>query len=106
MLYSATAERLPTDGVHRLVQCISAHFGIIRCECTILENRITEQIGGRHWHDKACIRESLPEFLQNLIAFSGCGIDRDQIVIMEVDSIRPDFAKQTNQTDPNPNMSE
>ena len=39
------------DGVHRFLQSIRAHFRIISGKCTILENRVCEQVGGRHRDD-------------------------------------------------------
>jgi hypothetical protein len=63
---------------------------------TVLENWVAEQISGRHWNDQPCIGQSFAEVLFDEVGFSRCGIDRDQVVVVKVDTIRIDFSQQVN----------
>ena len=84
------------NGVHRLLQGIGAHFWIVGGESAILEDRVAEQVGGRHRDNETGISQRLAEILFDGFGFGGGGVDRDQVVVVEVDAVRADFAQQVN----------
>ena len=85
------------DGVQGLLQGIGAHLRVIAGEGAILEDRVAEQVGGRHGHDQPGIRQRLAEVLFDRFGFGGRGVDGDQVVVVEVDAIGADFAEQVDQ---------
>ena len=85
------------DGVHGLLQGIGAHLGVVAGEGAILEDRVAEQVGGRHRHDQAGLGQRLAEVLLDRFRFGGGGVDRDQVVVVEVDAVGADFAQQVDQ---------
>ena len=72
---------------HRLLQGVGAHAGVVRRERAVLEHRIGEQVRRRHRHGHAGGVERLPEIPDDAIALGGGGIDRDEVVVVEVDAI-------------------
>ena len=55
-------------------------------ERTVLECRIGEQVGGRHRHHDAGVGERPREITDDAIALGGRGIDRDEVVVVQVDA--------------------
>ena len=82
------------NGVHRLVQGVGAHLGVVGRERTILESRVTEQVGGRHRHDQAGVGQCLLEIGHDAVALGGRGVNGNQVVVVEVDAVRADLGQQ------------
>ena len=87
------------DGVHRLLESIRAHPGVVGCERAVFENGITKQVGGRHRDDQTGFFECNLEVPDNAIPFGGGGVDRDQIVVVEVDTVCSDLRQQVSELD-------
>ena len=87
------------DGVHRLLESIRAHPGVVGCERAVFENGITKQVGGRHRDDQTGFLEGNLEVPDNAIPFGGGGVDRDQIVVVEVDAVCSDLRQQVSELD-------
>ncbi|MDT4853291.1 hypothetical protein FQZ97_875520 [compost metagenome] len=54
---------------------------------------MAEQIGGHHWGLEARLGQGGLEVLQDQLALGGCGVERDQVVVMEGDAVSAQFAE-------------
>ena len=70
-------------------------MGIVAGEIAILVEWVAEQVGGCHRHFDTGVIQRLVELL--LDGLGRRGIDWDQVIVMEVDAVRADLAKQVNQ---------
>src|SRR5262249_42173812 len=75
------------DGAHRLLEREGADAGVIRGEGAVLEDRIGEEVSGGHRHLQVVIGERLLELSDNALAIPGRGVDRPQVVVVEVDAV-------------------
>jgi len=87
------------DRSQRLVQRIGAHLGVVGRECTVFEGGITEEIGGGHRHDQSGVDQGLLEVCNDAIALRRGGVDRHQVIVMEVDAVSARFGQQVNDLD-------
>ena len=71
---------------HRLLERVGADVGVVRRERAVLEDRIGEEIRRRHRHRHAGRFKRLPEVADDAVALGGRGVDRDQVVVVEVDA--------------------
>ena len=83
--------RAEVHGAHGLLQGVRAHFGIVGRERAVLEDRVGEQVRGRHRHDKPVVAQGLLELGDDLIALAGRGVDGNEIVVVQVDAVRAQF---------------
>ena len=70
-------------------------MGIVADENAILVKWVAEQVGGCHRYFDTGVIQCLAELL--LDDLGRRGIDRDQVIVMEVDAVRADLAKQVKQ---------
>ena len=56
-----------------------------------------EQVGGGHGDDHTGLFQSCFEIFLNRFGFGGSGIQRDQIVVVEVDTVSAYFTQQTDE---------
>ena len=77
---------------HRLLDGIRPHLGVVAGERAVFEDRVAEQVGGRHRDNQAVVLERLAEVFFDLIGFGGGSVDRDQVVVVKVDAVRAGFA--------------
>jgi hypothetical protein len=66
---------------------------VVARERPVLEYRIAEQIGRRHRHNQAVILQSLFKARNDVVALARRGIDRHEIIVMEIHPICPDFTE-------------
>ena len=69
---------------HRLLQREGAHAGVVRGERAVAKHRIEEQVDGGHRHDEAMRPAGLLELADDVVAFGGGGIDRHEVVVVQV----------------------
>ena len=69
---------------HCFLQCIKTNSRIVGCESAILKHRIVEEVGGRHRHFHPGVVQRLLKIADDSITFCRRGIDRDQIVVVQV----------------------
>ncbi len=79
------------------MQGIRADFWIVAGEGAVLEDRIAEQVGGRHGDDESRVGECLAKLLFDGLRLGRCGVDGNQVVVMEIHSIRADLPEQVNE---------
>ena len=84
--------RAQVHGAHGLLHGVGAHLRIVGGEGAVLEDGIGEEVGGRHRHLHAVVAQRLFELADDCVALGGGGIDGHQVVVMEVDAVRAEFA--------------
>src|SRR5438874_8139403 len=77
--------RAQIHGAHRLVDSICAYSRIIGGKGSIAKDRMEEERDGSHGHDDPMLFASLLEFANNSVALGRRGVNRDEIVVMEID---------------------
>ena len=78
---------------HRLLHGVGADAGVVRRERAVLEHRIGEQVGRRHRHRHAGGVERLAEVAHDAVALGGGGVDRHEVVVVEVDAPRAELGE-------------
>ena len=96
-IHLGTKLRTQVNRLHGFLDGIGAHFGIVGCERAILEDWIIKQVGCSHGNLKAGRFQCLAEILLDLVCFGRRCINRDQVVIVEVDAVRADLPQQVHQ---------
>ncbi len=86
--------RADVHRAHRLLDRVRAHGGVVRRERAVAERRIEEQADGGHRDDQTVGRTRLGELLDDAVALGGRGVDRHEIVVVEVDAPGADLAEQ------------
>jgi hypothetical protein len=61
--------------------------GSFEVNAPFLEDRIVKKIGSRHRHFHIVIIERLFEFAHNAIAFLRSRVDRNQVVVVKIDTV-------------------
>ena len=87
------------NGVHRLLQGIRPHFRVVAGERAIFESRMGEEVGGRHRDDEARVFQRFFEVFDNLLALSSRGINRHEVVVVEVDAVCADLSQKVDDFD-------
>ena len=82
------------DGIHGFLQGVSAHFRVVTGESPILENGVAEQVSGGHRHNQAGFGQRAMEGFFDRLHLSRRGVDRDQVIIVEVDTVGAHFSQQ------------
>ena len=85
--------------MHRLLQGVGTDAGVVRREGAIAEDRIGEQVRRRHRHAHAVVLEGLLEAADDAVAFGGRGVNRHQIVVVEIDAPRAEIAQPLDRND-------
>jgi len=75
------------EAVHDLLGGIGPDGRIRTGECTVLEDRVVEEVGRGHRRLDAPIGESLLQVAENLVALGGGGIERDQVIVVELEAV-------------------
>jgi hypothetical protein len=73
-------------GAHGLLEGVGAHAGVVAGEGAVLEGRVKEQVGRRHRHHQAGLAERGLELAYDPGLLGGRGVDRHQVVVVEVDA--------------------
>jgi alanine racemase len=81
-------------GPHGFLDGIGADLGVVAGERAVFEDRIAEEVGGGHGDEKAVGIEGLFEIPDDLIALGACGVDGDEVVVVEIDAVRADLAEE------------
>ena len=84
---------------HGLLQRVPANFRVDARERAVAENGVAEQIGRGHRHLHTRGVERRLELLHDPVALRRGGIARDEIVVVEVDAIRPQLAELVDDLD-------
>ena len=79
---------------HGLLHRVGAHIGIIGCEGTIAKNRIVEQVHSGHRHNHSMSLAGGLEFANDAVALGGCGVDGNEVVVVEVHTPGADLSEQ------------
>ena len=66
---------------------VKADARVVRRERAVLENRVGEEVRGRHRDDHSVISQRFLELADDLIALGGAGVDRDEIIIVKIDAV-------------------
>ena len=82
------------DGGHRLLQRVGPHLRVVARERAVAKGRVRKEIGRRHRHDQALLVQRLLEIADDPVALGRRCIDRDQVIVMEVDPPGADLAQQ------------
>ena len=80
-------------GAQRLLHRVGPHPRIVRREGAVAEHRIVEEVDGGHRHDDAGALAGRLELLDDLVAFGRGGVDRHQVVVVQVHAPRADLAE-------------
>jgi len=73
-------------GPHGFLQSVSPDFGVVRSERAIAKNRMEEKRNRSHGHDQAGLFAGLLEVANDCIALVGCGVDGDEVIVVEIHS--------------------
>src|SRR5262245_34949588 len=84
---------------HRLLNRVKADARVVRCERAVLKDGIVEEIGGRHRDDHPVIAQGFFELADDLVAFGGAGVNRHEVVVVEVDAIIAKLGKMFDNVD-------
>ena len=79
---------------HRLLDGVRAHARVIRRERAVAKHRIEEQVHRRHRHDDAVTLARAFEARDDAIALGRRGVDRHEIVVVQVHSPRACLREQ------------
>ena len=79
------------DRVHRLAQRKGAHARVVGGESPVLEDRVTEEIGGGHRNAQASVGDRFLEIAHDPIALRGTRSEGDEIVVVEIDPVGADL---------------
>ena len=75
------------DRVHGLAHGVSPHFRIVGREGAVLENGMVKEIRRGHGDFHVAVFHGFLEFFHNLVTLRGRGVDRHEIVVMQVHAI-------------------
>src|SRR5262245_10142552 len=78
---------------HGFLNRVKADARVVRGERAVLEDGIGEEIRGRHRDDHPVIAQSFLELADDLVAFGGAGVNRHEVVVVEVDAVSSEFGK-------------
>ncbi len=78
---------------HGFLQRVGADAGVGGGKGPVFERRIGKQVGGRHRHLEARVRERGLELRNDPVAFGGTGVNRHQIVVVKVDAVCAEFGE-------------
>ncbi len=78
---------------HHLPEGEAADLPVVGRERPLLEHRVGEQVGRHHRHDHPGPVEGLTEALQPPLALRGTGLERDDVVVVERDAVRPELGQ-------------
>ena len=78
----------------RFLQRVGTYLWIVRCKRAITEHRVEKQVHRRHGHDDVVRLAGAFEFADDAIALGWRRVDRDEIVVVEIDAPGADFAEQ------------
>ena len=87
------------DGVHRLLQGVGAHPRVVGGEGAVLESGVAEEVGGGHGDHDPGVGQGLLEVLDDLVALGRRGVDRHEVVVVEVDAVGPHLGQQVDDLD-------
>jgi hypothetical protein len=82
------------DRRHRLADRVRAHARVVRGEGAVAEHRVAEQVRGRHRDDEPRGVQRLREVGHDPVPLVRVGVDRDEIVVVQVHAPRTDFGQQ------------
>ena len=97
--YLCAEFRAEIHGAHGFLQGVGADFGIVGGEGSVAKDGVIEQRDCGHGNDDAVIGAGLTEFLDDAIAFGRCGVDGDEIVVVEIDAPRARVREQLHRVD-------
>src|SRR5207248_1777413 len=83
--------------VHRgasLLHGVSTHLRIVSGKRAVAEDRLVEEVDRGHRHDETMLSTGRFELAHDAVALRGRGINRHEVVIVEVDAPRADFPEQ------------
>ena len=78
-------------------QGVGAHPRVVRGEGAILEGGVAEEVRRGHRHLEPGLRERLLEVADDLLALGRGGVDRDQVVVVEVDAVGAHLGQQVHE---------
>src|SRR5262249_2603669 len=84
---------------HGFLNRIKADALVVRRERAVLENWVGEEICCRHRDDHTVIAQSFLELADDLVALCGGGVNRHEVVVVEVDAVSPKFGKALDDCD-------
>ena len=87
------------DRPHRLLQRVRADLRVVRRERAVAEHGISEQVRRGHRHHETRRVQRLAEVGDDLIALVRAGVDRHEVVVVEVDAPRADLGEQLDELD-------
>src|SRR5262245_35178248 len=76
---------------HGFLHRVKADARVVRRERAVLEDGVGEEIRSRHRDDHPVIVQSFFEFADDLVALGGAGVNRHEVVVVEVDAVSPEF---------------
>ena len=79
---------------HRLLHRVGAHARVVGGEGAVAEDRVVEEIHGRHRHDQVVLLARPREVTDDPITLGGRGIDRHEVVVVKVHAPCADLAEQ------------
>jgi hypothetical protein len=81
------------NGAHRLLQRVGADVRIVRGERAIAKDGIREEIRRRHWHAQPGVGDGPAKVANQPITLRRAGIDRHEVIVMQVDAVGADVAQ-------------
>ena len=85
------------DGGHRFLQRVGPHLRVVAGEGAVAKGGVGKEIGRRHRHDEAVLVQRFLEVAHYPVPFCRGRVDRNQIVVMEVDAPGADLPQELDQ---------
>ena len=79
---------------HRLLHRVRTHARVVGSEGSVAEDRIVEEVHGRHRHDQVVLLARPREVTDDPVTLGGRGVDRHEIVVVEVHAPCADLAQE------------
>ena len=87
------------DRVHRLLQRVGPHARVVGRERAVLERGVAEEVGGGHRDDDPGVGQGLLEVLHDPVVLGRRGVDRHEVVVVEVDAVGAHLGQQVDDLD-------
>ncbi len=91
--------RAQVHGTHGFLQGIGTHLGVVAGESAVAEDGVAEEVGGGHRHDNARIVEGLFEIGHNFVPLGRGGVDRNQVIVVEIHAPGANLGQHVDDTD-------